>query len=96
LHVVTVEFLVERESSQKFESAMLRQAGDSLLLEPGCQQFDVCFSEDDPTIVFLYEIYDDATAFEKHLASEHYKQFHKKVSPWVKKKTVKFWSRESV
>ncbi len=44
--------------------------------EPGCRQFDVLVAEDGPEDqVTLYEIYDDAAAFEAHLQTPHFAKF---------------------
>ncbi|MEM7522936.1 MAG: antibiotic biosynthesis monooxygenase [Pseudomonadota bacterium] len=39
--------------------------------------------------MFLYEVYDDAAAFDAHLASDHFKDFDAAVAPMVAAKTVR-------
>jgi quinol monooxygenase YgiN len=39
----------------------------------------------------LYEIYDDAPAFDRHLASDHFRDFDAVVAPWVRTKKVETW-----
>ena len=39
----------------------------------------------------LYEVYDDAAAFELHLASDHFRAFDETVRPWVQRKDVQVW-----
>ena len=68
---------------------MHRQAGNSLDLEPGCRYFDVAEDPHDPTLFFLYELYQDETAFRKHLDSNHFQNFSETVSPWIKSKLTK-------
>lgn len=91
--VVTVEFVVEPGRAEAFREAVLKQAADSLTGEPGCRQFDVCIDNADPSRVFLYEVYDDDPAFDRHLATAHFKAFDEKVRPWLKSKTVQRWRR---
>ncbi|HKT79786.1 MAG TPA: putative quinol monooxygenase [Vicinamibacterales bacterium] len=91
MYIVTVEFDVESRFVAPFMEAMLENARISRLLEAGCRQFDVCTAEDDPTRVFLYEVYDDRAAFEAHLSMAHYKAFDASVQGWVTGKRVSFY-----
>jgi len=43
--------------------------------EPGCRVFDVCARSGDAYGIVLYEVYDDRSAFDAHLASSHFKTF---------------------
>ena len=88
MFVITVKFLIHEEFIEKFTQRILQQARDSLELEKECHEFDVCHDLNDATVVFLYEIYTDKDAFDVHLNSEHYKNFNKEVTPWVKEKIV--------
>ena len=69
-------------------SAIRENAAASLREEPGCHHFDVCTSPDDPTEIFLYELYDDRAAFDAHLASEHFRAFDAMTADWVADKQV--------
>ena len=40
--------------------------------EPGCRQFFVSRSEDNPDRFFLYEEYDDEAAFDAHRETPHF------------------------
>lgn len=71
---------------------MIANARASREREPGCRQFDVCVTDDDPGRVFLYEIYDDRAAFDAHLASAHFKAFDATVAPWLETKTVRTYA----
>ena len=51
--------------------------------EPGCRRFDVAFSDEDRSKVFLYELYDDRAAFEAHQRTEHFRQFDAATPAWV-------------
>ncbi|MBB6428312.1 putative quinol monooxygenase [Algisphaera agarilytica] len=91
MYVVTVLFEVAPEHVDSFRPEMLKQAENSLKLEPGCHQFDVCFDAEDPGKCFLYEKYTDRAAFDVHLASDHFKTFSETVADWVTGKTVHVW-----
>ncbi len=89
--VVTVQFKIKPESGARFFDRVCVQARDSLSLETGCRTFQVSRHVEDPLLVFLYEIYDDAAAFESHLQSEHFKAFDAETRDWVVEKVVGRW-----
>ena len=91
MYVVTVVFEVDPQFAADFREAVLRQAANSIELEPGCSRFDVCFDPDRAERVFLYELYDDKAAFDLHLASDHFADFDRRVAPWTVTKTVETW-----
>ncbi len=41
--------------------------------EPGCIRYEVLQDADDPSIICLYEVFENEAAFEAHQAAEHYK-----------------------
>jgi (4S)-4-hydroxy-5-phosphonooxypentane-2,3-dione isomerase len=92
MYVVTVEFVIKPEQVEAFAPLMAANAAASVRDESGCSQFDVCW-EGRP-VCFLYEIYDDATAFQAHLASPHFKAFDVQVAQMVAEKTVRIWTRK--
>ncbi len=91
MYVVTVEFDIKSEHSADFCQAVRQQAQKSLSLETDCQQFDVCFDPEDDTKVFLYEIYSDQDAFQRHLKSNHFITFDAAVRNWVVRKSIRTW-----
>jgi len=88
MFVVSVLIRVHRDAVTEFMPLMRANADISLAAEPGCRRFDVCVAPDDETRVFLYEIYDDAAAFDAHLDSAHFKAFDAAVAPMVAEKSV--------
>ena len=40
-----------------------------------CQRFDISLPEDNDNQVRLYEVYTDQAAFDRHVATEHMKEF---------------------
>lgn len=95
MFAVTVNFVVKKGHVDEFAQVMKTQATNSLTLESGCHQFDVCFDREDPCRVFLYELYTDQTAFEEHLKTEHFLDFDAKVKDWLVLKTAENWDRWS-
>jgi len=91
MFVVTVTFGIQPDHVEGFQAAVLSQARNSLELEADCHRFDVCFDDDDPGRVFLYELYTDAAAFQAHLDSAHFKDFDATVADWLESKEVDTW-----
>lgn len=91
MFVVTVNFVIKPAHVDEFAQAMIDNARASRKNEPGCRHFDVCRDADDPTVTFLYEIYDSEAAFKNHLAEPHFKSFDAAVAPWIATKKVKTW-----
>ncbi|MEE4166688.1 MAG: putative quinol monooxygenase [Desulfocapsaceae bacterium] len=87
MFVVTVDFLIKEQHVAEFMEAMIKQASHSLNREEGCLQFDVCRDPSDEKRVFLYEVYRDSEAFDRHLETEHFYSFNKTVSDWTASKT---------
>ena len=88
MFVITVEFQIKPEHIDDFMPRMIENAEASLTKEPGCHQFDVCVAPDDPTKIFLYELYTDKAAFEAHKQMEHFKAFDKNTANWIAKKSA--------
>jgi quinol monooxygenase YgiN len=72
---------------------MTGNARTSLASEPGCRQFDVCTDPARPDDVFLYELYDDETAFKAHLESAHFKQFDNQTAGMIVTKTIRTYAK---
>jgi autoinducer 2-degrading protein len=93
MYVVCVTFKIKDECLDIFMPLMTRNAEASLDKEDQCRQFDVCIDENNPTTVFLYELYDDEAAFKAHLAAPHFKEFDAAVSNMIAEKTVQIFTR---
>jgi (4S)-4-hydroxy-5-phosphonooxypentane-2,3-dione isomerase len=72
---ILVQITIRSGCLERFEELVLTNARLSLRDEPGCQRFDVLVAADDQRRIVLYEIYDDASAFEAHLNTPHYRDF---------------------
>lgn len=92
MYIITVELLVKREWMGGFRREMIANARASRR-ESGCRQFDVCISSVDGNIVFLYEAYDDRSAFDAHLATPHFASFTEATEGWIWHKTIRAFER---
>ena len=86
---VCVDFEIDPESLDAFLSIVKKNASDSLVNEIGCHQFDITQDPQGPTNIFLYELYDDAVAFELHKEAKHYLEFNDAISGMVNKKSIR-------
>lgn len=87
--VILVEFELHPGKEPEFRRLVLENAAASLRDEPGCSLFDVLTPEGGPgDRIVLYEIYDDAAAFDAHLATPHFAEFNAASAPLVARKTV--------
>ena len=86
---VCVDFEIDPESLDAFLPIMQTNASVSLANEVGCHQFDITQDPQSPTKIFLYELYDDAVAFEIHKQASHYLEFNDANSRMVDKKSVR-------
>ena len=93
MHVITVNFTIRPGRLTDFLPLMLDNARVSREREPGCRQFDVCRSPEQPQAVFLYEVYDDAGAFQMHLDSAHFRAFDAAVRDMIATKQVRVHER---
>jgi quinol monooxygenase YgiN len=86
---ITVAFDLVDGALPEFLRLVRENAALSVAREPDCLRFDVLTPLDDAAFrVLLYEIYTDAAAFDRHLASEHYVSFDFRSRALVRTKTV--------
>ena len=94
MFAVTVIFDVREGEMEKFLPMMRRQAENSVTLEPDCKWFDVWTDPQQPNQVFLYELYTDAAAFARHLASDHFKAFAHHSSALIHDRRIVTWANQ--
>ena len=68
---------------------MKKNASDSLVNEVGSHQLDIAQDQQNPTKIFLYELYDDAVAFELHKKASHYLEFNDAILGMVNKRSIR-------
>ena len=93
MFAVCVNFEIEPGHFQAFLSLTRAQAKRTLESEVGCRQFDVWIDSARSDCVFLYELYDDARAFQTHLQAEYFRQFDIDSRPMIKDKQVVTWDQ---
>ena len=87
--IVWVGFEIDLASLDVFLPIMQKNASESVANEVGCHQFDILQDPQNPTKIFLYEIYDDAAAFELHKQTSHYLEFNQASSEMITSKSVR-------
>jgi (4S)-4-hydroxy-5-phosphonooxypentane-2,3-dione isomerase len=92
--VVIAEFEVSAEHKAEFLEVCRFDSVRSTTDEAGCRQFDVLTSDESPTSVALYEVYDDRAAFDVHLTMPHFTVFSEATKRLgVETKAVRFFAR---
>lgn len=89
MQALVVEFRIRPAHVDAFADAIVENARASRETEPGCRQFDVCRDPADPTLFFLYELYDDEAAVQAHLRAPHFLAMSAASADWVEHKTVR-------
>jgi autoinducer 2-degrading protein len=75
--LITVE--VNPERVDDFARFITEEAADCVAKEPGCRQFTVSRSVDQPNVFTLAEFYDDMAALEAHRLTPHFLLFQERV-----------------
>ena len=91
--VIIAEFEVRPDAVDRFLELAKSDASQSVAREPGCHQFDVAVAEEQSNVVVLYEIYDDAAAFDAHLQTPHLEVFRREIEPLVVSRKVRRLTR---
>ena len=88
MYVVTVDFRVKPQHAEDFQREMLINARSSVANEAGCRRFDVMVDEHDAAHFFLFEVYDDEAAFQRHMTMPHFRTVTNAIEPWITDKVV--------
>ena len=91
MFAVVVRIETKAGTMASFLPLMMENARASLRDEPGCLRFDVLTDADRPDEVMLYELYEDAAAFDAHRETPHYARFDAGVAEMVAEKHVTTW-----
>lgn len=92
MFVVFVTFEIKPGQMAAFMPIIQENARASRETEPGCRRFDICVSQAHPNRIMLYEVYDDAAAFEAHKQTAHYADFGAQGGPMIADKDVQLWT----
>ena len=72
----------------KFMEAAKENAAASTK-DPGCREFNIVVSKDDPHHIMFFEVYDNAAALDIHRATDHFKKYQTVTKDMVTKRDVK-------
>lgn len=87
--VILARFRLADGAGPAFLDHVRRNAAASVADERGCRRFDVLTPEaEGAEEVVLYEIYDDAAAFEAHLREPHFAAFRDATAALVRSSSV--------
>ena len=72
----------------KFMEAAKENAAASTK-DPGCREFNIVVSKDDPHHIMFFEVYDNAAALDLHRATDHFKKYQAATKDMVTKRDAK-------
>jgi (4S)-4-hydroxy-5-phosphonooxypentane-2,3-dione isomerase len=72
----------------KFMEAAKENAAASTK-DPGCREFNIVVSKDDPHHIMFFEVYDNAAALDVHRATDHFKKYQAATKDMVTKRDAK-------
>lgn len=84
---VMVIFRIKDSKSDEFTKA-LRFHSENTWREAGSIKFVGYVDEKDPTTFYLYELYEDRTAFEAHTQTDYILKFRDMVTPLLREPSV--------
>ena len=87
---ICVDFEIDAATLDLFLPIMQKNVTEPLANEVSCHQFDILQDPQNPTKIFLYELYDDSAASELHKQASHYLEFIQESSEMVISKSVCF------
>jgi autoinducer 2-degrading protein len=90
--ILQVEIAVKPENLEKFMAMVLENSKQSRN-EKGCRQFEVLVNPEDKTRLMLFEVYDDAQAFEAHQQTPHFKKYLAEAVPLLASRVRHVWKR---
>jgi (4S)-4-hydroxy-5-phosphonooxypentane-2,3-dione isomerase len=88
LYVNAVDIDVVPGKIENYLTAIKEVGAASIKSEPGCSEFDITVSQKDPNHLFIFEVYENAAAFDAHLKSDHYKKYAATAKDVVAKREV--------
>ncbi len=95
MKIIAVKYAIKPGCEELFRERILRHAATLLGTEAGCRRFDVSVDPSDPSQFFLYEVYDDEAALQRHLVSDHLKAIKIDIVPWAASREAHHYNRIS-
>jgi quinol monooxygenase YgiN len=88
LYISAVDLEIAPASMTKFLAA-LKLDGDAAMQEPAVREFDTTVSQKDPGHVFIFEVYDNAAAYDAHQKTVAYAKFIATTMMMIKKYNIR-------
>src|SRR3954451_15899414 len=82
MYAYVVRHKIQPQHLDEYLALIRAHAHGSATEEPGCLRFDVVQREDDPTEVFLFELYQDQPAVDAHVATPRFKRVVSTIPDW--------------
>ncbi|MFP6680044.1 MAG: putative quinol monooxygenase [Dehalococcoidia bacterium] len=82
LFIIHAELPVQADRVDDFIEAVVLDGVGSTNLEPGCLRFDIYQDIEDPTKLWLYEVYVNPEAFQFHTTTPHIIKWRDTVADW--------------
>lgn len=86
LFIIHTPLYVKKDRVNDFIDAVTLDGIGSTQEESGCLRFDVYQNIEDPTELYLYEVYTNPAAFEYHCKTPHIKKWQSTVKDWYDEK----------
>jgi autoinducer 2-degrading protein len=80
-------FDVPPEHHEAFIDSAFEDGRNSGLNERGTRRFELIRDEDNPSRFYLYEVYDDRAAFDRHRSGPYFKKFFEIIGVFAKDPT---------
>jgi len=91
MYAVSVVFTIKEEYIDSFRTLIQEHAERTIEQEVGCRRFDIGFDSNDPSRVFLYELYENREAFDLHTKADYLADFFAKATDWIESKEANRW-----
>lgn len=94
MFVLVVNIRIKPQNVERWMPMALENACEARK-EPGCRQFDVLVDPQDRARVMLYEVYNDAAAFDAHQQTPHFKKYLAEAVPLLASRERQVFTRVS-
>ena len=87
MYIVAVRLVVDPSDAEAFAERLKLHARNSLT-QSGCKGFSVSRNREEPGAFNLWEVYDDADAFQEHVDADFMAEFREYSAPLVKERIL--------
>ena len=94
--VLLVNLHVKPDKVEDFVRAIMENARSAVRDEPGCLRFDVSQDLEDPSRIYLYEVYEDDEALEAHRQAPHFLKWRDTVQDWHAEPAVRHLAKNII